>query len=177
MTCLLLAITFILTLSILIIWNSNGLFMNSFMFLIGLSATCEFGQNAKTPKISTTTPPLTVFLIIPLTFSCFSNASSIFFHDLALLAFSILKTIFPFLSSVLSRKTSISFPSSKLSNSAWGISFLSTIPLDFAPFIKTCTYLSSIFSTVPVTIELSLRVIFSKLSESNFANSESVSSL
>ena len=95
-----------------------GLFMYSFIFLIGLSATCEFGQNANTPKISTTTPPLTVFLIIPLTFSCFSKASSIFFQDFALRAFSILKTIFPFLSSVLSKKTSISFPTSKVSSSA-----------------------------------------------------------
>ena len=86
--------------------------MYSFIFFIGLSATWLFGQNAKTPNISTTTPPLTVFFIIPETFSCFSNACSIFFQDFALLAFSILKTILPFLSSVLSRKTSICLPSS-----------------------------------------------------------------
>ena len=146
--------------------------MNSFMFLIGRSATCEFGQNANTPNISTTTPPLTVFLITPLTFSCFSKASSIFFQDLARLAFSILKTILPFLSSVLSKKTSISLPSSRLSISAWGNSLISTSPLDLAPLINTCTNLSSTFSTIPLTIELSFKNIFSKFSDINFANSE-----
>ena len=40
------AITFILMLSILIIKNSKGLFIKSFGFLIGASASCDDGTHA-----------------------------------------------------------------------------------------------------------------------------------
>ena len=72
------------------------------MFLIGRSLNCEEGQKVKIPKISTIKPPLTEFFTTPETFSFLAKASSIFFHDLALLAFSTLKTISPTLFSTLS---------------------------------------------------------------------------
>ena len=55
-------------LSILIIKNSNGLLIKSFGFLIGASASCDDGTNACIPNISQENPPLTLLLIVPVTF-------------------------------------------------------------------------------------------------------------
>ena len=116
-------------------------------------------------------PPLHFEIIFPLTSFLASKAFSIFFQELAFLAFSRLTTTSPLKFSTFSNKTSIFAPTLILSNSFVSLNSSTGIaPSLFKPN-STKTNFFPISLTVPIAISPSLNFLFPRSSERSFWNS------
>ena len=127
--------------------------MNTSKSRTGRTSICEPGRNASSPIRSTTMPPFVLRTQRPLRTSPVS-------WDLTTRSQTRIKsarlresTSWPSLSSILSRKTSISSPIFK--SLMFGNSLFATVPSDLNP-ISTATFESPICTTRPLTISPAL---------------------
>src|SRR5690606_13014191 len=118
----------------------------------GRTSTSEPGRNARTSLMSTVKPPLTLPLILPVTVSSFSSASSSSSHTMARLAFSRESTVSPKpFSSASSATLTVSPSATSISPSSLRNCSMGTMPSDLSPALMITTSVRT-WTTVPVTM-------------------------